>query len=144
MRKIDLLIIHCAATTPTMDIGLKEIDRWHRQKGYLKIGYHYVIRRDGTIENGRPITEAGAHAINYNAASIGICLVGGLNAAGKAECNFTEKQWQSLNKLVADIEHTYKGIKIIGHNEVANKACPCFNVQQWLKNGRETAKENKI
>lgn len=142
MRKIDLLIIHCAATKPDMNIGVPEITRWHKMRGYTTIGYHYVIRRDGTIENGRPITEAGAHALNYNKSSIGVCLVGGLNAAGKPECNYTTKQWQTLNKLVEDIQHTYKDIKIIGHSEVANKACPCFDVQKWLANGRGIAREN--
>ena len=125
-----------------MDIGAKEINLWHRQRGFfnipsgLSIGYHYVIRRDGTVETGRPESEPGAHTKGYNSTSIGICLVGGINQdTGKPENNYTEAQWQSLLKLTSSLAKKYsiKADHIIGHNQVAKKACPCFTVPRWVK-----------
>ena len=72
-------MVHCAYTTATMDIGAKDIDRWHREKGWLGCGYHKVIRRDGTVEDGRPMNKAGAHVRGINRQSIGICLAGGMS-----------------------------------------------------------------
>lgn len=144
MRDIKKIIIHCAATKLSMDIGVKEIDRWHREKGYFSCGYHFVIRRNGALETGRAEDKAGAHAQGHNTDSIGICMVGGISENNRPECNFTPEQWTRLNSLVNGLEKKYSGVRVIGHSEVANKACPCFDVQQWLKNGRGTAKENKI
>lgn len=135
MRKIDTIIIHCAATKPGMDIGAKEIDNWHRAKGYFGIGYHYVIRRNGEVELGRPLDKAGAHAKGHNETSIGVCLVGGIDDRGNPENNFTPEQWAELAKLVTDLQGRFGALKVIGHNEVAAKACPSFNVQKWLEGG---------
>lgn len=135
MRKIDTIIIHCAATKPSTDIGAKEIDNWHRAKGYFGIGYHYVIRRNGEVELGRPLDKAGAHAKGHNETSIGICLVGGIDDRGNPENNFTPEQWAELAKLVTDLQGRFGALKVIGHNEVAAKACPSFNVQKWLEGG---------
>ena len=151
MRKIDTIIIHCAATTPRMDIGAKEINLWHRQRGFfnlasgLSIGYHYVIRRDGTVETGRPVSEAGAHAKGHNAHSIGICLVGGIDTNGKPEANYTPEQWGALFDLVKRLAKAYSVTPdhIIGHNEVAAKDCPCFNVRIWVKEHEDDLKEEK-
>lgn len=137
MRNITTIIIHCAATKPTMDIGAKEIEQWHRARGFFGIGYHYVIRRDGTIETGRPLEKAGAHAEGHNADSIGICMAGGIDNKGKPQNNFTDAQWASLKSLTLGLVHQYKGLRIIGHNEVSNKACPSFSVPKWLKNNMD-------
>ena len=132
MRDIDTIIIHCSATPPKMDIGASTIDQWHRGRGWDAIGYHYVIRRDGKLEHGRPIQKQGAHAKGHNANSIGICMVGGVKAGDTdtAEDNFTAAQWVALEWLVSVLEGFEP--KIIGHNEVSEKACPSFNVQEWL------------
>ena len=74
-KKTDYIFIHCSATKPSMDTDAKEIDRWHRARGFLKIGYHFVIKRDGTKEIGRELMESGAHVKSYNHKSIGICLM---------------------------------------------------------------------
>jgi len=139
MRKAtDFIIIHCAATKPSMDIGAKEIDRWHRERGWLGIGYHWVIRRDGTVERGRDVDQVGAHAKGFNDKSVGICLVGGIHETlikdrhPKPEANFTPEQWEALDVLVDQMLGMYPGAEVIGHNEVADKACPAFNVQDWL------------
>ena len=128
------IIIHCAATKPSMDIGLAEIDRWHRSRGWLKVGYHYIIRRDGTVEKGRSHEVIGAHAKGHNATSVGVCLVGGVDDANKPEDNFTPEQWGALEELVNLLVEEYPMVSVIGHNEVdSNKECPSFDVQDWLR-----------
>lgn len=133
--KTEFVIVHCSATPPAMDIGAAEIDRWHRQKGWRKIGYHYVIRRDGVVEPGRDLADAGAHCIGYNHLSVGICLVGGVDKAkdGKAENNFTPEQWVALRHLVGTLTQQYKDAFVVGHRDLqAGKDCPSFDVKQWV------------
>ena len=73
MRKITEIIVHCSATPEGKDYTVQDIDRWHRARGFKCIGYHYVIYRDGSIHNGRPVEQTGAHCQKHNANSIGIC-----------------------------------------------------------------------
>ena len=115
-----------------IDETLKEIDRWHRQRGFLKIGYQFVIRRDGTLETGRALEDVGAHTTNFNSRSVGICLVGGLDEQMKPEANFTPEQWAALEKLVKGLKSKhYPNAQVIGHRDVAAKECPCFDVKSW-------------
>ena len=73
MRTITLIIIHCSAVRPDQTSSAAQIDTWHRQRGFhLGIGYHYVIRRNGEIEQGRPEYMVGAHCQNHNAHSTGV------------------------------------------------------------------------
>ena len=132
MREINKIIIHCSATKSTQDIGAYQIDEWHKKNGWSGIGYHYVIRRNGRIENGRPLEIAGAHCKGQNKNSIGICLVGGIDADGNPQNNFTEKQFQTLRNLAAKLKKEYPNATVHGHNEFANKACPCFNVRAFF------------
>ncbi len=132
-RFVDTLIIHCAATPPSMDIGAKEIDRWHKEQGWSEIGYHFVIRRDGTIEKGRPLENIGAHVRGHNKGSIGVCLVGGVDEKGKAKSNFTGPQWLSLERILYQFKAEYPEGKVFGHNDFdKGKACPSFSVKKWL------------
>lgn len=135
--KTDFIAIHCSATGPKQNIGAADIDKWHRGKGWACIGYHYVIKRDGTIEQGRDEKVIGAHVENWNAVSLGICMVGGVSADDikKAENNFTEAQFASLKKLLVDLKTRYPKAKIQGHKDFPKvaKACPSFDVAAWLK-----------
>ena len=134
----DYIFVHCSATKPSMDIDAKEIDRWHRERGFLKIGYHFVIKRDGTKETGRDLMEAGAHIKSYNHKSVGICMVGGVaeHDVNEPQDNFTNEQYLTLKNLLIDMKEQFPTAEIAGHNEVANKACPSFNVKEWaLKTG---------
>lgn len=133
MRKIKEIIIHCSATPENMDIGVSEIRQWHLKRGWSDIGYHDVIRRDGRTEEGRSTDKAGAHTIGHNRNSIGICLVGGVDASNNPVNNFTEKQWESLRRLVMFYKAKHPKATVHGHNEFAAKACPSFDVQEWLK-----------
>lgn len=134
--KKDMVIVHCSATPPSMDIGRKEIDQWHKDKGWSGIGYHYVIRRNGLIEKGRDLDKKGAHAKGYND-RVGICLVGGVSEHwNEPESNFTVRQLVSLDNLIAILRHQEKFInddtEIVGHRDLpeVGKDCPCFNVKE--------------
>ena len=83
MRKIDEIIIHCAATPEGKPFTVADIDAWHRKRGFRCIGSHFVIYLDGSVHRGRAIEEVGAHCLGHNANSIGICYIGGCETNGK-------------------------------------------------------------
>lgn len=126
------LVIHCSATPATMDVDAKEIDRWHRAKGWLKIGYHFVIKRDGTLETGRHLEEVGAHVQGFNHNSVGICLAGGMTADMRApEDNFTKTQRTALHLILNDLCALWPEAKLVGHWELdPKKSCPVLNMTQ--------------
>jgi N-acetyl-anhydromuramyl-L-alanine amidase AmpD len=132
---VKYLVVHCSATPADMDIGVKEIDRWHKAKGWAGCGYHFVIRRDGTIENGRALHIPGAHVEGYNTKSLGICLVGGLSADGQsAEDNFTAIQRAMLRSKLNYLKAgDYRVSEVMGHRDFpgVKKDCPSFNVRMW-------------
>ena len=130
----EYLVVHCSATKPSMDIGLREIKRWHvNDNGWRDVGYHYIIRRNGEVELGRSNRDTGAHAAGYNHKSISLCMVGGMAEDNSAENNFTAQQWTALLDLVKQIKVDYPEADVIGHNEISEKECPSFDVQQWKK-----------
>lgn len=127
-ESIERIVVHCADTPASMDIGVDEIDRWHRERGWSGVGYHYVIRRDGEIEHGRPEGIMGAHVRGYNRNSLGICLVG-----GKGGFNYTAVQMQSLEKLYTTLSTKYNAAEWHGHRDLDTaKSCPCFDVREYL------------
>jgi N-acetylmuramoyl-L-alanine amidase len=133
MRKINRIIIHCTATPEGRDHTAKEIDRWHREKGWASIGYHFVIRLDGTVENGRPVDKVGAHVKGHNADSIGVVYVGGCNKNMKPKDTRTDAQKLALRGLIDGFKEKYPNATVHGHNEFdKGKACPSFNVQTEL------------
>lgn len=137
MRKIDEIIIHCSATSEGKAFTVQDIDRWHRERGFNGIGYHYVIYLDGSIHKGRPVEEIGAHCLGHNAHSIGVCYVGGLAKNGKTSKDTrTPAQRAALLSLVKDLLLEFSGATVHGHREFANKDCPCFDVQHWLKSNK--------
>lgn len=136
MRRINEIIVHCSATRPTMDIGTAEIRGWHvNDNGWSDIGYHYVIRRNGEIEDGRPLDRRGAHCYGRNANSVGICLIGGHGSCehDEPEDHYTPAQMAALHGLCIDLVNEYPVTLISGHNEYAAKACPGFQVQPWAE-----------
>jgi N-acetylmuramoyl-L-alanine amidase len=130
MRDIKKIIVHCSDTYSGMDVGVKEIDKWHKQRGWSGIGYHYIIRRNGDIEKGRDVERVGAHVRGHNYDSIGVCWVGGRSDNNTPEDNRTEEQKKELKKLVSELKEKYKA-KVFGHHDFDDKkACPCFNVKE--------------
>lgn len=130
MRRIDEIIIHCTATIEGKDFRANDIDKWHKQRGWKGIGYHYVIDLDGTIEKGRPESEIGAHTVGHNRNSIGVVYVGGLDKNGKPKDTRTEEQKEALLEILRQLLCKYPKATIHGHNEFAKKACPCFDVRK--------------
>ena len=136
MREITEIILHCSATWSKQDIGAAEIKRWHtlpepQGRGWKDIGYHYVIRRNGKVEDGRPLEQAGAHCTNHNQNSIGICMVGG--GPNGEDTYFTDAQYESLAGLLRKLRKRWPMASIHGHKEFAQKACPVFDVKQFLE-----------
>ena len=127
MRTITLIIIHCSAVRPNQTSSAAQIDQWHKKRGWKCIGYHYVIRRDGSIERGRPESMVGAHCLNHNQHSIGVCYEGGLDANGKAADTRTSEQKAAMRALLVELKQSYPRSLIMGHNVFAQKACPCFD-----------------
>lgn len=139
-KKTKYIVVHHAATKARMDVGVNEIRKWHKQQGWSDIGYHYVIRRDGTLEAGRPLDQAGAHVRGHNQHSIGICLVGGLSEDGKrADPNYTEAQLATLERTLRNATAAFPAAEIVGHRDLDSKKpdCPAFNVKSWWAKKQE-------
>lgn len=145
-REIKYIVIHCSATKASQNIDIRDIDRWHRGKGWEGVGYHYVITRDGRVQGGRSLNEPGAHTKGHNYQSWGVCLVGGLDLDGKPENNFTQEQFAALRQLLVSLHAMAPNAHILGHRDLSPdingdgmiqrnewlKDCPCFDVGEWL------------
>ena len=133
------IVVHCSDSTWG---NAEEINKWHIERNFKKIGYHFVIlngketsnsfdeNKDGIIEIGRKESETGAHALGYNSNSIGICMIG--------KDKFTYKQFESLRKLIKYLQNKYSipTENVIGHYETpkANgKTCPNFDMVEFRK-----------
>lgn len=136
-RKITHIVIHCSATPAGREVTAAEIDRWHRDRGFVGIGYHYVIRLDGTVELGRPEDRVGAHVSGHNANTIGICYVGGVSAKNVSvpEDTRTPAQKAAMERLVRELLDRYPGAEVLGHRDFPGvaKACPSFEARAWWR-----------
>jgi N-acetylmuramoyl-L-alanine amidase len=131
IEEIDEIVLHCSATREGQDITAKTIDGWHIKRGFKKIGYHLVIRLDGSREYGRKLTEIGAHVKGRNSKTVGVCYIGGCDKNLKPKDTMNEAQEKSFREYVKELrELTKKHLKISGHNEYAAKACPSFKVSE--------------
>ena len=134
MREIDKIIIHCTATpdyNPT-DVAfdrysITDIERWHKAKGWDSCGYHYVIKRSGKIQRGRPDDTIGAHCKGHNSSSIGVCYIGSVTP--------TTMQVAALYLVCCEIMLNYSlsFSDIFSHNSFnLAKTCPGFNIDKLL------------
>jgi N-acetylmuramoyl-L-alanine amidase len=129
------VIIHCAATPDYKPankdfdcFGAEDIDLWHRERGFVCIGYHWVIRRTGVIEKGRKENEIGAHTRGRNINTIGICYIGSYLP--------TPPQLESFCQLYREIKKRHKigWENWLGHHEInAGKDCPGFQMDIFRK-----------
>ena len=127
MRKINSIIVHCTATPAGRHVSVADISLWHRQRGFVTAGYHYVVYLDGSVHPARPVATPGAHCLGHNADSIGVCYVGGVDSRGAAADTRTPAQREALRSLLRKLVEAYPGVTIHGHRDFAAKACPCFD-----------------
>lgn len=135
-RFINKIIVHCTATPEGRVETVESIRNMHKSQGWADIGYHYVVYLDGSIHNGRNVDIIGAHCYGYNANSIGVVYVGGCDKRMKSKDTRTDKQKESLVKLLKDLRKLYPTAKIYGHKDLDKKGkdCPCFNAKEEYKN----------
>mgnify|MGYP000789161749 FL=1 len=146
MREINLIVVHCSATRADRDFTENDLEVCHRHRGFNGAGYHFYIRKNGDIKNTRPLEKPGAHALGYNAHSIGICYEGGLDVRYRPADTRTEWQKHSLRVLIRTLLMDYPGCRVCGHRDLSPdlngdgeiepeewiKACPCFEVNESL------------
>ena len=134
MRSINEIIVHCSATPEGRDFTVADITRWHKARGFRTIGYHYVIYRDGSIHIGRPLEEIGAHCVNHNRHSIGVCYIGGVATDGRTPMDTrTPEQKDALMKLLKELHARFPRASIHGHRDFAAKDCPSFDATKEYK-----------
>ena len=132
-REIKYFIVHCAFTKESMDVSVQDIDRWHRDRGWSGIGYNRYIKFDGSVYDGRSLTNFGAHTLGYNRMSIGVCLEGGMGEDGQPDDTLTVDQWRTVVKEFRMAQKLFPKIKIAGHNQFNVKPCPSFDVREYAK-----------
>lgn len=128
------IVVHASAEPHGRPTRARDIDRWHRQRGFRKIGYHYVIGTDGLVETGRAESEIGAHVSGHNKGTVGICLIGGLDPKTNLPSpNFAPIQYSALYRVVADLKSRFPDAEVLGHRDFpgVSKACPCFDARGW-------------
>jgi N-acetylmuramoyl-L-alanine amidase len=133
MRTIRHIVIHCTATPQNATV--ENIQRyWRRNLGWKSPGYHYLIEANGLVHNLQPIELPSNGVAGHNATSIHISYIGGVNGK-KAVDNRTPKQIEAMIRLVREMKYKFPKAMIIGHRDFkgVNKACPSFDVAQWLK-----------
>lgn len=149
-KKTNLAVLHVTATRPGTIAGVREVRAWHKARGWSDIGYHYIIRVDGTVEPGRPLDQIGAHVAGYNSRSIGIAHEGGLDKHGHPADTRTQAQKTACVELLDDLVEKYPDIKVCGHRDLSPdrdgdgfispheylKECPCFNAMPWARANR--------
>ncbi len=135
MRKVNKIIIHCTATPEGRDVSIDEVRRWHvKERGWRDVGYHFLIRLDGTVEEGRPIEMTGAHTKGHNWDSIGIAYAGGMSKdMTEPKDTRTDEQKDSLVDLLCQLHDCYGGT-VYGHRDFSAKACPSFDAKTEYEN----------
>ena len=127
---VKYLVLHCSATKENIDYTVEHLRRDHLARGFQDIGYHFYIRKDGTMTQHRLLLEVGAHARPYNRCSIGICYEGGLDENGKPKNTLTQAQYERINDLLCHLRQLFPGAKVVGHRDLPGttpKECPCLD-----------------
>lgn len=130
-ESVRFIVIHCSATNH--DYPVESLRRDHLAQGFMTIGYHFYIRKDGTVTQHRKLLEVGAHARGYNRCSIGICYEGGLDRNGEPHDTRTPAQKRELRDLISILRRLFPWAKVVGHRDLpgVHKACPCFSCREY-------------
>jgi len=136
MRTINKIIVHCSATPQFKEFSASHIKDWHvNGNGWSDIGYHYVVKLDGTIEVGRLLKTIGAHSKGNNKDSIGVCYIGGKDTFMEEWVDTrTKEQKESLIILLKYLKKVFSNAEIFGHRDFSEKLCPSFNAKKEYKN----------
>lgn len=132
MRTIRRIVIHCTDSPDARDIGAREITQWHRARGWKTIGYHWVVRRTGQVEIGRPESDIGAHVEGHNADTIGIVWVG--------QKEPTADQYEALIAKAVDcmVRFDVNVDAVLGHRELDHhKTCPNIDMNVFRADARQ-------
>jgi len=139
-ENVSYIVIHYSATPVEMDVTSDDIDTMHKRRGFKEIGYHWYIRKNGSIEMGRDMSEpgrfeVGAHSKGENSVSVGICYEGGVTKA-KPDLGFdsrTPAQKKAMIELIGNMLDRFPGAVVKGHRDMPGAAtqCPGFNVTEW-------------
>lgn len=132
-ENVKYLVLHCSATKVNRDYTVEHLRSDHRDCGMLDIGYHFYIRKDGTLTQHRLLLEVGAHARPYNRSSIGICYEGGLNEQGRPANTLTPAQTARLHELFAMLKQLFPKARVVGHRDLPGttpKDCPCLDANK--------------
>ena len=137
MRTITLIIIHCSATPQGVRLSFDDCRRDHiRHRGFNDIGYHFYVRRDGTVSQHRRLLEVGAHCRPFNRCSIGVCYEGGLDTEGHPADTLTGEQFERLEQLLSRLLKLFPKAQLRGHRDMPGsvpKACPCLDCQSVFR-----------
>lgn len=141
--KTDFIVIHCSATPARMDVDIATVAEWHKERGFTTVGYHYFIKRDGTLQEGRGLYDIGAHVVGFNHCSVGVCMAGGMDDENKnPQNNFTKAQWDTLSHILNQFHEEFPKAVIVGHRDLnPDKACPSFSVSEYLDDKPELCPE---
>jgi N-acetylmuramoyl-L-alanine amidase len=135
MRNIDYIVVHFSATPEGRDVDASQIREWHLDRGWDDIGYHYVVKLDGTIQKGRNDDEIGAHCYGHNQNSIGVCFIGGLSKdSSKSLDTRTDRQIDSMTHLLTVLKRMHPDAEIVGHNDLRPTECPGFDAKAEYAN----------
>ena len=130
---VRFLVLHCSASRCNQDYSVEQLRRDHKARGFYDIGYHFYIRKDGTMAQHRKLLEVGAHARPYNRCSIGICYEGGLDEQGKPCNTLNSLQFERIKELLVVLKRLFPKAEIVGHRDLPGtspKECPCFEAKE--------------
>ena len=131
LSDVKLIVVHCSDTPPTMDVTIDLLRQWHvTENGWSDIGYHWFVKRDGSLHECRSEKYQGAHCKRVNDISLGVCLEGGRNGVD----DFTPEQKETLRALIDNKRIMKPLIAVGGHNNYQDKLCPGFDVVHWYYN----------
>lgn len=134
MRIIKYIVLHCTATSQQATVSAIQ-KYWKETLGWKDPGYHHIIKPDGEIVDLQPISKTSNGVAGYNANSIHISYIGGIDSKGKGLDNRTLTQKISMMVLLKKYKAMFPNAKILGHRDFPNvhKECPSFDVATWLK-----------
>ena len=130
------IVVHCTATRADRDYPVEQLERDHKLRGFRKIGYHFYIRKDGTLSQHRYLLEVGAHCKPFNRCSVGVCYEGGIGVPGKAEDTRTAAQKARMRELITELKTLFPQAVVMGHRDMpgVHKDCPCFDAEYEYRN----------